>query len=63
MGTKTLAQILTDRDTIAAEMSEFLDIATDSWGIKVERVEVKDVVLPPQLSNVNTRGECQSQKK
>lgn len=30
-------------------MSEFLDIATDSWGIKVERVEVKDVVLPPQL--------------
>ena len=49
MGTKTLAQILTDRDTIAAEMSEFLDNATDSWGIKVERIEVKDVVLPPQL--------------
>ena len=49
MGTKTLAQILTDRDTIASEMSEFLDLATDSWGIKVERVEVKDVVLPPQL--------------
>jgi len=49
MGTKTLAQILTDQDAIASEMLELLDLATDPWGIKVERVEVKDVLLPPQL--------------
>merc|ERR1712020_400925 len=30
-------------------MLEQLDIATDPWGIKVERIEVKDVKLPPQL--------------
>lgn len=30
-------------------MQEALDEATDSWGIKVERVEIKDVKLPQQL--------------
>ena len=30
-------------------MLEVLDTATDDWGIKVERVEVKDVSLPKQL--------------
>ena len=30
-------------------MQQMLDMATDSWGIKVERVEVKDVRLPQNL--------------
>lgn len=30
-------------------MQEALDDATDAWGIKVERVEIKDVKLPQQL--------------
>jgi len=49
MGTKNLHDILADREEIATTMLEQLDHATDSWGIRVERVEVKDVRLPQQL--------------
>merc|ERR1712018_1085596 len=49
LGTKTLAEILSDREHIALAMLEQLDTATDPWGVKVERVEVKDVRLPQQL--------------
>merc|ERR1719354_931833 len=38
LGTKTLAELLTDREQISKGMQATLDSATDSWGIKVERV-------------------------
>lgn len=49
LGTKNLSEILSDREHTGLEMLEQLDHATDPWGIKVERVEVKDVRLPQQL--------------
>ena len=49
LGTKNLSEILSERDTISANMKRALDEATDPWGVKVERVEVKDVRLPVQL--------------
>jgi len=49
LGTKTLQDILADREDIAKSILEHLDSATDEWGIRVERVEVKDVRLPQQL--------------
>jgi len=49
LGTKTLQEILADREATGAEMLHLLDVATDPWGIHVERVEVKDVRLPQQL--------------
>ncbi|XP_068430915.1 stomatin isoform X1 [Clinocottus analis] len=49
LGTKNLAEILSDREEIAHSMQSTLDDATDDWGIKVERVEIKDVKLPQQL--------------
>merc|ERR1712035_281740 len=49
LGTRTLAGILSEREEIAGEMLQLLDSATDPWGIKVERVEVKDVRLPQNL--------------
>jgi len=49
LGTKTLQEILADREDIAKSILEHLDNATDPWGIRVERVEVKDVRLPQQL--------------
>merc|ERR1712083_826854 len=49
LGTKTLQEILADREDIAMTILSSLDSATDPWGIKVERVEVKDVRLPQQL--------------
>lgn len=39
-GTKTLQEILQDRDSIAQELQTMLDKTTCDWGVKVERVEV-----------------------
>ncbi|XP_045930046.1 stomatin (EPB72)-like 3a isoform X1 [Micropterus dolomieu] len=49
LGTKILAELLSDRESISLSMQEALDEATEPWGIKVERVEIKDVKLPQQL--------------
>ena len=49
LGTRTLAEILSQREEVSSHMQESLDEATDPWGVKVERVEVKDVRLPMQL--------------
>jgi len=49
LGTKTLAEILSERETICHVMEHILDEATRPWGVKVERVEIKDVRVPVQL--------------
>lgn len=49
LGTKDLHQILSDRESISTSMQVVLDEATGSWGIKVERVEIKDARLPVML--------------
>uniref|UniRef100_A0A1I7VW56 PHB domain-containing protein n=1 Tax=Loa loa TaxID=7209 RepID=A0A1I7VW56_LOALO len=49
LGTKTLTEMLSDREAISLQMQITLDEATEPWGVKVERVEVKDVRLPIQL--------------
>ncbi|XP_023346808.1 band 7 protein AGAP004871 isoform X2 [Eurytemora carolleeae] len=46
LGTKCLAEILSERESISHWMETTLDEATDPWGVKVERVEIKDVRLP-----------------
>ena len=49
LGTLTLGEILSQRESLANQMRTTLDEATDPWGVKVERVEVKDVRVPEQL--------------
>lgn len=49
LGTRTLQEILREKDAISLQMQELLDDATDPWGIKVERVELKDVRLPTNM--------------
>ena len=49
LGTKSLGDILSERETIAHDMQISLDEATEPWGVYVERVEVKDVRVPEQL--------------
>ena len=49
LGTKKLSELLSEREDISDEMQKILDEATDPWGVKVERVEIKDVSLPQQL--------------
>lgn len=47
IGDLELDQTLTSRDTINHQMWKVLDTATDAWGIKVNRVELKNI-LPPR---------------
>ncbi|XP_014290361.1 band 7 protein AGAP004871 [Halyomorpha halys] len=49
LGTRNLSEILSERETISHTMQAALDIATEPWGVKVERVEIKDVRLPVQM--------------
>ena len=44
LGTKTLGDILSDRESIALEMQTVLDEGTEPWGVKVERVEVISIM-------------------
>ena len=48
IGELELDQTLTSRDIINSKMRAILDEATDPWGIKVNRVELKNI-LPPQV--------------
>ncbi|KAK6047314.1 SPFH/Band 7/PHB domain protein [Cooperia oncophora] len=59
IGTRTLVQIMGDRDGIATQVERILDRAerfmkeklpaTSTWGIRVERVVIKDIRLPTEL--------------
>ncbi|CAF4998320.1 unnamed protein product [Rotaria sp. Silwood1] len=49
LGTKTLQEILTDRENISHLMQTHLDEGTDPWGVKVERVEITHVRLPVNM--------------
>ena len=49
IGELELDQTLTSRDIINAKMRAILDEATDPWGIKVNRVEVKNIIPPRDI--------------
>ena len=49
IGDLELDQTLTSRDIINAKMRSILDEATDPWGIKVNRVEVKNIIPPRDI--------------
>ena len=49
IGELTLDQTLTSRDTINTKLREVLDTATDKWGVKVNRVELQDIIPPPDI--------------
>ena len=49
VGRHELDQLLSDRERIDAELQVSLDTQTEPWGVKVHRVEVRDVGLPEQM--------------
>ena len=51
IGEMELDQSLTSRDMINAKMRSILDEATDPWGIKVNRVELKNILPPREIQN------------
>lgn len=49
IGDMTVDETLTSRDTINSKMRSELDEATDPWGIKVNRVELKSIIPPTEI--------------
>lgn len=62
IGDLTVDQTLTSRDTINSKMRLELDEATDPWGIKVNRVELKSIV-PPQEIRVAMEKEMKAERE
>lgn len=55
VGSMELDETLTSRDTINVEMRAILDEATDAWGIKINRVELKDIDPPREIQDAMER--------
>ena len=51
IGDLELDQTLTSRETINTKMRASLDVATDPWGIKVNRVELKNIIPPAEIQS------------
>ena len=51
IGDLELDQTLTSRETINTKMRSALDVATDTWGIKVNRVELKNIIPPAAIQD------------
>ncbi len=51
IGELELDETLTSRDLINTKMCEILDSATDPWGIKINRVEVKNIIPPKDIQD------------
>ena len=55
IGDMTLDETLTSRERINAALRETLDEATDKWGVKVTRVEVKEIEPPKDISDAMSK--------
>ncbi|MCD6310991.1 MAG: slipin family protein [Elusimicrobia bacterium] len=55
VGQADLDEVLSSRDKINTELQKIIDQATDPWGIKVSRVEIKDVQLPADMQRAIAR--------
>lgn len=55
VGETTLDDLLSKRNQIAGKIEQIIDKATDAWGVKVESVELKDILLPEEMKRVIAR--------
>ena len=55
IGDLELDETLTSRDTVNTKMRSILDEATDPWGIKVNRVELKNIIPPREIQDAMVR--------
>lgn len=51
IGEMELDSTLTSRDVINSKITEILDVATDAWGIKINRVELKNIMPPKEIQD------------
>jgi len=64
VGEVELDELLTQRDRISEKIQDIVDKASDPWGIKVDSVELKDVVLPNDMKRVmGKQAEAEREKR
>ena len=63
LGEMTLDECLNSRDEINARMLSALDTATDPWGIKITRVEIKNITPPAQMQEAMERQATAEREK
>jgi regulator of protease activity HflC (stomatin/prohibitin superfamily) len=55
IGTHTLEEMLTQREALGRALQEVLDRKTNPWGITVQSVEIRDVIIPASLQNAMSK--------
>jgi hypothetical protein len=55
IGTHTLEQMLCQRETLGRALQETLDRKTNPWGITVQSVEIRDVIIPESLQDAMSK--------
>lgn len=55
IGKHELADMLSHRDRLGAEIQQVLDAKTNAWGITVQSVEIKDIIIPKALEDAMSR--------
>lgn len=64
VGESTLDELLQNRDEISDGIQMVIDKASDPWGIKVESVELKDIVIPQDLKRtISKEAEAEREKR
>ena len=64
VGEVSLDELLGGREKLAEKIREVVDKATDPWGIKVDAVELKDVILPEEMERVIAKkAEAEREKR
>jgi len=63
-GETSLDELLTNRDQIAERIREIVDKETDAWGLKVNNVELKDIILPESMERtIAKQAEAEREKR
>ena len=64
VGEVTLDELLSQRDTISDKICKIVDQASDPWGVKVENVELKEIILPEDMKRVIAKeAEAEREKR
>ncbi|GAA5979669.1 hypothetical protein JCM10908_003005 [Rhodotorula pacifica] len=51
VGGRNLQSVLTEREAVAAEIEEIVEHVSEKWGVRVESILIKDIVIPPDLQS------------